>query len=164
MKFAIGADHRAAEVREHLARYLEQLGHQAIPMGQCAADKPCDYPDSAYAVASAVAQGKVDMGILICGTGIGMSIAANKVHGIRAALVHDEIGADMSRRHNDANVLCLSADMLGERIIDRIVKMWIDTPFEGGRHAKRLAKVAAIEQGLDPASAAAASQTTASAD
>lgn len=150
MKFAIGADHRAAEVREHLARYLEQMGHQALPMGQCASDKPCDYPDAAYAVATAVAQGNADMGILICGTGIGMSIAANKVDGIRAALVHDEIGADMSRRHNDANVLCLSADMLGLRIIDRIVKIWIDTPFEGGRHAKRVSKITAMEQGQNP--------------
>jgi ribose 5-phosphate isomerase B len=150
MKFAIGADHRAAEVREHISRYLEQLGHQAFPMGQCHADKACDYPDAAYAVATAVANGKVDRGILICGTGIGMSIAANKVQGVRAALVHDEIGADMSRRHNNANVLCLSADMLGMRIIDRIVKIWIEAPFEGGRHSRRLAKVAAMEQGLDP--------------
>ena len=153
MKCAIGADHRAAEVREHLARYLESLGHCAIPMGQCAADKPCDYPDAAYAVATAVAQGRVDRGILICGSGIGMSIAANKITGIRAALVHDEIGADMSRRHNDANVLCLSADMLGLRIIDRIGKIWLEAPFEGGRHSRRLAKLAAIEQGLDPQTA-----------
>ena len=151
MKIAIGADHRAAEVREHLSRYLEQMGHHVFPMGQCAPDKPCDYPDAAFAVARAVASGKVERGILICGTGIGMSIAANKVAGVRAALVHDEVGADMSRRHNDANVLCLSADMLGLRIIDRIVKIWIEAPFDGGRHARRLAKVAAIEQGIDPA-------------
>ncbi len=151
MKIAIGADHRAAEVREHLSRYLEQMGHHVFPMGQCVPDKPCDYPDAAYAVARGIASGKVDRGILICGTGIGMSIAANKVDGVRAALVHDEIGADMSRRHNDANVLCLSADMLGLRIIDRIVKIWVEAPFDGGRHARRLAKVAAIEQGLDPA-------------
>lgn len=150
MKIAIGADHRAAEVREHLCRTLEQSGHYAYPMGQCAPDAACDYPDAAYVVAQAVASGKVDRGILVCGTGIGMSIAANKVAGIRAALVHDEIGADMSRRHNDANVLCLSADMLGMRIIDRIVKIWIESPFDGGRHARRLSKVAAIEQGLDP--------------
>jgi ribose 5-phosphate isomerase B len=167
MKIAIGADHRAAEVREHLSRSLEQQGHHVYPMGICAPDQSCDYPDSAYAVATAVASGKVDRGILICGTGIGMSIAANKVSGVRAALVHDEIGADMSRRHNDANVLCLSADMLGMRIIDRIVKIWIEAPFDGGRHSRRLAKVAAIEQGIDPSTVGAsvpANATVLSAD
>jgi len=96
----------------------------------------------------------VERGILICGSGIGMSIAANKVGGVRAALVHDEVSADMSRRHNNANVICLPADMLGPRIIDRIVKTWLDTPFEGGRHERRVQKIAAIERGDSPSSVA----------
>ncbi|MCC7192795.1 MAG: ribose 5-phosphate isomerase B [Phycisphaeraceae bacterium] len=150
MKIAIGADHRGMEVRNHLSDWLKQQGYEVEFRGECN-DKASDYPDAAHLVAKAVASGEVERGILICGTGIGMSIAANKVHGIRAALVHDEIGADLARRHNDANILCLSADMLGLRIIDRIVKTWLTTKFEGGRHARRILKVAAIEEGRDPA-------------
>ncbi|RMD62319.1 MAG: RpiB/LacA/LacB family sugar-phosphate isomerase, partial [Planctomycetota bacterium] len=93
-----------------------------------------------------------DRGVLICGSGIGMCIAANKVKGVRAALVSDELSAEMSRRHNDANVLCLAADLLGDRLIERIVEIWLATPFEGGRHARRVAKIAAIERGEDPRS------------
>jgi ribose 5-phosphate isomerase B len=110
----------------------------------------CDYPDMAYPVATAVATGDAQRGILICGSGIGMSIAANKVKGVRAALVHDEIGAEMSRRHNDANVLCLAADLLGVRLIERIIGIWLATEFEGGRHARRVSKITAIEQGHNP--------------
>jgi ribose 5-phosphate isomerase B len=92
-----------------------------------------------------VAEGSVDRGILICGTGIGMSIAANKVHGVRAAPCHDDITAELSRRHNDANVICLSADLLGERLIDRMIEIWLATQFEGGRHARRVEKIKNIE-------------------
>jgi ribose 5-phosphate isomerase B len=150
MRIAISSDHRGAQAAARLRDTLVQAGHQVTVMNPQAGDKACDYPDAAYPVALAVTQGQADFGVLICGTGIGMSIAANKVAGIRAALVHDEIGADLSRRHNDANVLCLSADMVGKRSMDRIVVKWVATPFEGGRHARRLAKIAAIEQGLDP--------------
>jgi ribose 5-phosphate isomerase B len=150
MKIAIGADHRGTEVRSFIRQSLAQDGHAVTDLGSLDATT-CDYPDIAYAVASAVAAGSVDRGVLICGTGIGMSMAANKVPGIRAALVHDEVGAELSRRHNDANVLCLSADMLGLRIIDRIVKTWLTTEFEGGRHARRVAKIAAIETNGSPA-------------
>ncbi len=149
MKIGVAADHRGKEVYANLLAWLEQEGHEAVDMDHYKA-KACDYPDVAYPVAVAVANGGVDRGVLICGTGIGMCIAANKVKGVRAAMVHDEIGADMSRRHNDANILCLSADMLGQRIINRIVKTWLTTEFEGGRHARRVSKINAIEQGLNP--------------
>jgi len=149
MKIAIGADHRGSDVVLHVSQVLREEGHQVLAVGVCDA-KSCDYPDMAYPVGKSVASGEADRGILICGSGIGMSIAANKVAGVRAALIHDEIGAEMSRRHNDANVLCLSADMLGLRIIDRIIKTWLETAFEGGRHARRVAKISAIEQGTDP--------------
>ena len=104
-----------------------------------------DYPDVASIVAQKVSKGEVDRGILICGTGIGMSIAANKFPGVRAAPCHDDLTAEMSRRHNDLNVLCLSADMLGERLIDRMVEIWIKTQFEGGRHARRIEKIGELE-------------------
>lgn len=160
MKIAVGADHRGTEVRAHLFESLKQQGCQVVEIGACS-EKGCDYPDVAFAVAQAVVSGAVDRGILVCGTGIGMSIAANKVKGIRAALVHDEIGAELSRRHNDANVLCLSADMLGLRIIDRIAKTWLSTDFEGGRHARRTQKISAIEKGIPPATVTDADVSTA---
>ena len=105
-----------------------------------------DYPDVASLVAPLVSQGQVDRGILVCGTGLGMCIAANKFSGVRAALCHDDLTAEMSRRHNDTNVLCLSADLLGERLIDRMIELWLSTPFEGGRHARRVEKITDLEQ------------------
>ncbi len=105
-----------------------------------------DYPDYAFQVAKAVSEHKVDRGILICGTSIGMCIAANKVHGVRAAPCHDSITAEMSRRHNDANILCLSADLLGEELIDRMIRIWLETEFEGGRHARRVEKIEHFEK------------------
>jgi ribose 5-phosphate isomerase B len=154
VKIAIGADHRGTGVRGHLIEFLRQHRFEIVDLPtSCLDEKACDYPDDAFRIGTAVAQGQVDLGILVCGSGIGMSIAANKVRGVRAALIHDEIGADLSRRHNDANVLCLPADMLGIRFIDKIVLTWLRTPFEGGgRHARRVAKVAAIERGDDPLS------------
>lgn len=149
MRIAIAADHRGKDVQAHLASWLRGEGYDVQDVDTCVS-RACDYPDIAYTVAVAVAQGQVERGILICGTGIGMCIAANKVKGIRAAIVHDEIGADLSRRHNDANILCLSADMLGQRIINRIVRKWLDTPFDAGRHARRNAKIHAIEHGINP--------------
>jgi ribose 5-phosphate isomerase B len=92
-----------------------------------------------------VSTGEVDRGILLCGSGIGMCIAANKIPGVRAAPCHDDLSAEMSRRHNDLNVLCLSADMLGERLIDRLVEVWLSTPFEGGRHSRRIEKITELE-------------------
>jgi ribose 5-phosphate isomerase B len=158
MKIAVGADHRATEVVKQIVQSLKTSGHEVQQFGvvcntnHSGATNSCDYPDQAYPVAKAVASGQADRGILFCGTGIGMSIAANKVDGIRAALVHDEIGARICRQHNDANVLCLSADMLGMRIIEQIIEAWLSTPFDGGRHARRIAKITAIEQGREPSS------------
>lgn len=149
MRIAIGSDHRGTDAAAYLQNLLRELGHETACFGACDT-KACDYPDVAYPVGQAVAQRRAEMGVLICGTGIGMSIAANKVPGVRAALVHDELGAELARRHNDANVLCLSGDMLGVRIIERIVRTWLRTQFEGGRHARRLEKVTAIESGKDP--------------
>lgn len=150
MKVAIGADHRGASSARLLADRLRSQGHDVAILGG-ASGEIADYPDPAWAVGNAVASGQADRGVLIDGTGIGVSIAANKVRGVRAALVHDELGAEISRRHNDANVLCLPADLLGARLIERIVHVWMRTEFEGGRHARRIAKIGCIEEGRDPA-------------
>ena len=144
MKIAIGSDHRGFEVKRRIVGLLAQLGHEVIDVGPGGKDS-VDYPDFAFQVAQAVGTGAAQRGILICGTGIGMCIAANKVPGVRAAPCHDSITAEMSRRHNDANVLCLSADLLGEELIDRMVKIWLETEFEGGRHARRVDKIVRFE-------------------
>jgi len=149
MKIAIGADHRGCEAATRVAAHLKKAGHEIVQAGTFS-EEPSDYPDPAYEVASKVGTGVVDRGMLICGSGIGMSIAANKVRGVRAALVHDELSAEMSRAHNDANVLCLSADLLGPRLIDKIVDLWMKTPFEGGRHERRVNKIKAIEEARAP--------------
>jgi ribose 5-phosphate isomerase B len=145
MKIAIGSDHRGWEVKRRLVVLLQQEGHQVLDLGPEGRDS-VDYPDFAFRVAEAVSKGEVERGILICGTGIGMTIAANKVAGVRAAPCHDSITAEMSRRHNDANVLCLSADLLGEELIERMVRIWLTTDFEGGRHARRVDKIVKHEQ------------------
>jgi ribose 5-phosphate isomerase B len=144
MKIAIGSDHRGYEVKRRIASLLEQLRHEVFDVGTSTRES-VDYPDFAFLVAEAVSVGRVERGILICGTGIGMCIAANKVPGVRAAPCHDSITAEMSRRHNDANVLCLSADLLGAELIDRMVHIWLRTEFEGGRHARRVEKIRRIE-------------------
>ena len=149
MKIAISADHRGTDAGRGLADKLRKEGHEVQVLGDTSG-KPSDYPDLAYLVGKAVSAGQAEKGLLICGSGIGMSIAANKVAGVRAALVHDELTAEVSRSHNDANVLCLSADLLGQRLIENIVDIWLKTPFEAGRHARRLHKITAIEDGKDP--------------
>ena len=135
MKIAIGSDHRGIAAKQRLVALCKQLGNEAIDFGT---DGPAsmDYPDIAIPVAKAVGEGKVDRGILICGTGIGMCITANKFPGVRAATCHDEVTVDLCRRHNDVNVLCLSADALNDSRMDRLVRLWLETPFEGGRHAQ----------------------------
>jgi len=123
---------------------LASLGQEVIDVGTDDAE-PVDYPDIAAAVALRVSRKEVDRGILICGSGLGMCIAANKFPGVRAAPCHDDLTAEISRRHNDLNVLCLSGDILGERLVDRLVRIWLNTEFEGGRHARRIQKVANLE-------------------
>jgi ribose 5-phosphate isomerase B len=144
MKIAIGSDHRGFDAKRHLVSLLQQLGHEVLDVGPDGRDS-VDYPDYAFQVAQAISAGSVERGILICGTGIGMCIAANKVHGVRAAPCHDTITAEMSRRHNDANVLCLSADLLSEELMERMVRIWLETAFEGGRHARRVEKIVRFE-------------------
>jgi ribose 5-phosphate isomerase B len=150
MKIAIGSDHRGFDAKRRLVPMLRQLGHEVMDLGPDGNDS-VDYPDYAYRVAKAVSDGQVERGILICGTGIGMCIAANKVKGVRAAPCHDSITVEMSRRHNDANVLCLSADLLGDELIGRIVRLWLETDFEAGRHARRVDKIKRIENEQPPA-------------
>jgi len=145
MRIAVGSDHRGFTIKSKVVDLLTQLGHDVVDAGpQTGAS--VDYPDIAALVAGQVSKGEVDRGILICGTGIGMCIAANKYPGVRAAPCHDDLTAEVSRRHNDLNVLCLSADMLGERLIDRMIEIWLKTEFEGGRHARRVEKIAEIER------------------
>jgi len=149
MNIAIGADHRGINVANQLAQMLKREGHTVDVLGSTNG-QPIDYPEPAYQVAKAVAEHKDHLGILICGTGIGVSIAANKYPGIRAAVAHDELTAQLSRSHNDANVLCISGDLLGQPLIEKIVDTWLHTEFEGGRHARRIHKIEAIEKGKDP--------------
>jgi len=145
MHIAVGSDHRGCTVKQKVIELLGRLGQQVTDAGTHDVES-VDYPDIAAVVAHKVSAGEVDRGILICGTGIGMCIAANKFPGVRAAPCHDDLSAEMSRRHNDLNVLCLSADMLGEKLIDRMVEIWLKTEFEGGRHARRVEKIASLEK------------------
>jgi ribose 5-phosphate isomerase B len=149
MKIAVGSDHRGFESKQQVKAIITQLGHECIDVGTTD-NSPIDYPDLAYLAAKAVSQGQADLAILACGTGIGMSIAANKIKGIRAALCHDELSAQISRHHNDANVLCLSGDLIGEVLLRKIVEVWLNTDFSGGRHQRRVNKITAIEEGRDP--------------
>jgi len=151
MKLIIGADHRGADAAARLGERLSRAGHE-IRILAPGPGEACDYPEPAYIAGSAVARGEAERAILICGTGVGMCIAANKIPGVRAASVHDEITAEISRTHNDANVICLSADLLGQRLIEQIVDTWLRTAFAGGRHERRLRKIEAIERGQDPRS------------
>ena len=145
MKIALGSDHRGFSVKQRILGLLQQLGHEVCDLGATTGDIGVDYPDYAFEVARAIGNLSVDRGILICGTGVGMCIAANKVYGVRAACCHDIITAEMSRRHNDANVLCLSADMLGEELIERMVRVWVTTEFDAGRHQRRVDKITKYE-------------------
>ncbi|MBQ18481.1 MAG: ribose 5-phosphate isomerase B [Planctomycetaceae bacterium] len=140
MKIAVASDHRGHAVKGKVLSLLSDLGHDADDRGPDSGES-VDYPDFAAQVARAVSTGSVDRGILICGTGMGMCIVANKFRGVRAANCHDDLTAGMSRLHNDANVLCLSADLLGDRRINRMIEIWLETDFEGGRHARRIEKI-----------------------
>ena len=144
MQISIASDHRGVQLKGKIVDLLRSWGHSVCDEGPDVADS-VDYPDFAARVSAKVSQGDVDRGILICGTGIGMAIAANKFEGVRAAPCNDELAAEISRRHNDLNVLCLSSDMLSQRNVDRIVEIWLNTGFDGGRHARRVEKIADLE-------------------
>lgn len=149
MKIAVGSDHRGYDIKQQIKAIATELGHECIDVGT-SDNNPVDYPDLAYLAAKAVSNNQADRAILTCATGIGMSMAANKVCGIRAALCHDELSAQISRDHNNANVLCLSADQIGAVLLRKMVEVWLSTEFSGGRHERRVRKIAAIEEGKDP--------------
>ena len=147
MRISIGSDHRGVDVKRQIIDLLRQLGHEAMDVGT-QSEESVDYPDIAAEVGRRVSQSESDRGILICGTGIGMAIAANKFPGVRAAPCHDDLTAEMSRRHNDLNILCLSADLLGIKLIDHMVEIWLSTEFDGGRHTRRVNKISELDQQL----------------
>ncbi len=149
MKIAVGSDHRGFEAKRLIKAIVTQLGHECIDVGT-GDSNPVDYPDLAYLAAMEVSKKEVDRAILVCATGLGMCIAANKIKGIRAVLCHDELSAQISRDHNNANVLCLSGDQIVETLLRKIVEVWLNTEFAGGRHQRRVNKIAAIEQGKNP--------------
>ncbi len=142
MKIAIASDHAGFELKELIKKDMPEL--DIIDLGTSSADS-VDYPDFGIALAEAVAKGEADRGIVICGSGIGMSIAANKVKGIRAALCQTKEFAELSRRHNDANVLVLSGRFISHYLAKEMIEVWLNTPFEGGRHKRRIDKIAKYE-------------------
>lgn len=144
MRVAIANDHRGYEAKRRLLPLLKRLGHEAVDYG-CEGTASVDYPDYAAPVARSVAKGSAEVGILMDGSGIGMSVAANKFCGVRAALVHDEITARRAREHNHCNVLCLGTDLLSEDQIRQIVEIFLATEFTNGRHVRRVEKLKAIE-------------------
>lgn len=145
MTLAIGADHAGWELKEQLKAWLIQSGHQIIDFGTHSPDS-VDYPDYAVQVAEAIAAGKAERGLLICGTGIGMAMTANKVPGIRAAFCPDLFTARMSREHNDANVLALGGRLTGKEAAVEILRTWLTAEFAAGRHARRVEKIAELER------------------
>lgn len=140
MKIVIGADHRGFALKESLKAKLTAMGHEIIDKGAATADSS-DYPDYAIAVGESISDGEAERGVLVCGSGIGVCIAANKVRGVRAAPVHSVDEATLSRNHNDSNVLCLSASVTDDDSAEAIVTSWLATEFEGGRHARRVGKI-----------------------
>jgi ribose 5-phosphate isomerase B len=144
MKIAIASDHGGLHIKDEVKSVIEELGFEYEDFG-CDCSDSVDYPDYALPVAEKVASGEFDRGILVCGTGIGMSIAANKVSGIRCALVHDTFSAKATREHNDSNILAMGERVIGPGLAREIVKVWLQTEFEGGRHAKRIQKITDIE-------------------
>jgi ribose 5-phosphate isomerase B len=144
-KIVIGADHAGFRLKEFVKKILQEKGFEVIDVGTYSEER-CHYPEYAKKVASMVSRGEVKRGILICGSGIGMSIVANKFKGVRAALCHNIYSAKFSRLHNNSNILCLGGRVTGEDLTREIVETWLNTPFEGGRHQERLNIIAEIEE------------------
>ncbi len=145
MKIALGADHAGFQLKEHLRQHLLQQGHDVVDVGT-SSEESTDYPDYAAQVAHRVAQGETECGLLVCSTGVGMSIAANKVDGIRAALAVNEDEVRLTRAHNNANILAIGARFTSPEEADKYADVFLSTTFEGGRHQRRLDKVAQLEQ------------------
>lgn len=149
MKVSIGSDHHGVILRQKIVELLKQWGHDVFDHGPVEENtQPIDYPNIAIQAAYDVCSGRTDRAILICGTGIGMCITANKFPGVRAATIMDELTAEISRRHNDLNIICLPGDMLSDKAVGRLVEIWLNTPFDGGRHARRLEMISKIEQAV----------------
>lgn len=144
MKIAVGSDHAGLHLKNTLVEWLKEQGHEVDDKGTYT-EESCDYPDFAIAVAKDVSEGKVERGILVCSSGIGMSITANKVSGVRAALVHNGYEAMMTRLHNNANVLCLGANIIGPALAINALENFMSTEFEGGRHQRRVDKMDALD-------------------
>ncbi|HLN05260.1 MAG TPA: ribose 5-phosphate isomerase B [Acidimicrobiales bacterium] len=144
MRVSVGSDHAGLELKGLLAEHLASLGHEVVDLGTSSPDS-VDYPDYGAAVGRSVASGETDLGVCVCGTGIGISIAANKVHGVRAAVVHDVSSARLAREHNDANVVCLGARLVGPVVATDALEMFLRSEFAGGRHLRRIEKIAALE-------------------
>jgi ribose 5-phosphate isomerase B len=145
MKIGIASDHRGIQMKTRLTQLLQSLDCDVRDFGPHETQS-VDYPDYAAQVSREVSNGHLERGILICGTGIGMCITANKFTGVRAAPCHDSVTAEYSRLHNDANVICLSADQLSDQLADQVIRIWLKTPFEEGRHARRLQKISELER------------------
>lgn len=144
MKIAMGSDHGGFDLKEQIKAWLQENGHEVVDFG-CHNKESCDYPDFGAAAARAVASGQCERGIVICTTGIGISITANKVKGIRCALCSDPWSAEMTRRHNDANMLAMGAGVVGPLLAQRIVEAFLSFAFGGGRHQRRVDKIMAVE-------------------
>ena len=144
MKMPMGSDHGGFDLKEQIKAWLQENGHEVVDFG-CHSKESCDYPDFGAAAARAVASGQCERGIVICTTGIGISITANKVKGIRCALCSDPWSAEMTRRHNDANMLAMGAGVVGPLLAQRIVEAFLSFAFEGGRHQRRVNKIMAVE-------------------
>lgn len=149
MNVIVGADHRGMQVADIVVALLRREGMQVQYVGPSDAERH-DYPAQAFRVALAVSTAQADLGILLSGSGIGMCITANKLPEVRAVVGHDEWTAQISRAHHDSNVLCIATDMIGVPMIKNIVERWLRTAFEGGRHARRVSKIRAVERGVDP--------------
>lgn len=149
MRVAIASDHAGFRLKEELKALLRELGHEVWDVGTHSED-PVDYPDFVVLAADAVSRGEADRGIVLGGSGNGEAIAANKVAGIRCAVCHDVTTAKLSRAHNDANMLALGQHVVGREVAKDLVRAWLETPFEGGRHQRRLEKIAAIEARTKP--------------
>jgi ribose 5-phosphate isomerase B len=147
MKVVLASDHRGYQLKDSLKKFLEERKIEFLDVGTFSADS-VDYPDFAMLAAEKVSHGDYDRGILICGSGIGMCIVANKFPGIRAAVCHDIAAAEMSRKHNDSNMLGLGADVINEELARKILHVWLETKFEGGRHLRRIQKISEIESRL----------------